>query len=155
MKDTGVTIMLLDKEMDHGPLLAQEKAHIGLWPISHIDLGKHLAHQGAGLIATILPKLLAGTLPAIEQNHALATYTEKISKENGLIDLSSDGYKNFLRYNAYKNWPGVYFFTELAGKKARVIIIEASFENNTFVIKKVIPEGKKEMSWDEYQRLVK
>ncbi len=153
MKDTGVTIMLLDKEMDHGPLLAQQKAQIDSWPIDHITLGKHLAHDGAALIAEILPSLLDSSAKPIEQDHSAATYTEKISKEDGLIDLSSDGYKNFLRYNAYKNWPGVYFFVERDGKKTRVTITEAVFENEAFSIKKVIPEGKKEMTWAEYQRL--
>jgi methionyl-tRNA formyltransferase len=152
MKGTGVTIMLLDKEMDHGPLLAQGKAETASWPIDHRALGKHLAREGAGLIAQILPSLLDGTAKATEQDHAAATYTEKISKEDGLIDLATDGYKNFLRYNAYKGWPGVYFFIEKGGKRTRVTITEAALENGAFSVKKVIPEGKKEMGWDDFQR---
>lgn len=149
IRDTGVTIMRLDKEMDHGPILAQQRAHLASWPIDHVALGKALARDGAAVIARILPLLLDGTLSETEQNHAAATYTEKIKKEDGQIDLDADSYKNFLRYNAYRGWPGSYFF-DANGK--RVTITEAAFENSAFTVKKVIPEGKKEMAWQEYQR---
>jgi hypothetical protein len=35
------------------------------------------------------------------------------------------------------------------GKNTRIVITDAKFENGQFVIKKVIPEGRKEISWSE------
>lgn len=156
MRETGVTIMRLDKEMDHGPILAQKKTIISPWPIDHIALGKTLARDGAYLIAEILPSILDNTLPEIEQEHSKATYTKKISKQDGEINLSEHGYKNFLKYNAYKEWPGSYFFDEAkdGSKKIRITITEATYKDDTFVIQRVIPEGKKEMSWEEYRRFI-
>jgi len=147
MKDTGVTIMRLDKEMDHGPILAQKKAELHTWPVDQETLGKTLAHEGTKLIAQILPSLLDGSLREIEQEHNKATYTKKITKEDGLLDFADDPYKNFLKFNALKGWPGTYFFAEIQGRRTRILVTDAVYENNSFIVKKVVPEGKKEMDW--------
>ena len=148
MKDTGVTIMRLDKEMDHGPILVQKKADLATWPIDHMTLGKILAQDGADLIANILPSLLDGTLVETEQDHSKATYTQKITREDGHINFSENAYKNFLKFNAFKGWPGTYFFADMQGKRTRIVVTEATYKNNSFIVKRVVPEGKKEMDWD-------
>ncbi len=147
MRDTGTTIMRLDAEMDHGPILIQKKADLPIWPVDQTVLGVILAHDGGAMIAEILPTLLNGTLKETEQNHAAATYTKKITKEDGLIDLAADGYQNFLKYNAYRGWPGSYFFATQDGVQVRMKISDAALENGKFVIRTVIPEGKKEIRW--------
>jgi methionyl-tRNA formyltransferase len=152
MRDTGVTVMRLDKEMDHGPILAQKKITLDAWPIDKEALGKILFKEGAYLISEILPNLLSGKIKEIEQDHSRATYTKKITKSEGELDLNGDGYQNFLKYNAYKDWPGTFFFDGKNGKRSRITIAAASFENGKFIPKRVIPEGKKEMSWEEYRR---
>jgi len=35
----------------------------------------------------------------------------------------------------------------------RIIITDAALENNQFVIKKILPEGKKEVKWEEFNTL--
>lgn len=153
MRDTGTTIMLLDKEMDHGPILAQEKAALSTWPIDHVALGKLLAAQGGRMIARLLPSIVDGTAKATEQDHARATYTKKISKGDGLVDLSADGYQNWLQFNAYKGWPGSFFFVPgKDGKDTRVSITEATYENGAFAPLTVVPEGKKPMPWADFKR---
>jgi methionyl-tRNA formyltransferase len=91
-------------------------------------------------------------IKAHEQDHTQATFAKKIKKEDGLIDLTGDPYKNYLKFLAYREWPTSYFFTEKLDKKIRVIIKEASYENGQFVIEKVLPEGKKEMFFKEFIR---
>jgi methionyl-tRNA formyltransferase len=145
MRETGVSIMMLDKEMDHGPILAQKKATLETWPTDTNTLAHTLAVEGGNLIADLMPKILAGTAATVEQNHSQATFTKKIHKEDGLIDLSDDARQNFLKYHAYKGWPTTYFFKEIEGKRTRFVITEAALENGSFVIKKVIPEGRKEV----------
>lgn len=152
MRDTGVTIMRLDEKMDHGPILAQEKASLSTWPVDQDTLGKHLAEAGGRLIARLLPDILSGKAQETEQDHSKATYTKKIAKEDGLIDLSADGYKNYLKWNAFRGWPGTYFFAEKDGKKIRVTVAKAAHENGAFMPERVVPEGKKEMNWEEFER---
>lgn len=153
MKDTGVTIMRLDREMDHGPVIAQETLHIPTgetWPLDVQTLGKTLALQSAELLSTALPSIIEGTITETEQDHHKATYTKKISKEDGRIDLTADGYTNFLKFKAYKGWPGVFYFTMRDGKESRVTVTDAVYENGKFIIRKIIPEGKKEVSLSSF-----
>ncbi len=155
-KNTGVTIMKLDSEMDHGPIVAQKKIEILRWP-TYEEFEEMMAITGAHVLAEILPGWIEGKLIAIDQKHANATYTKKIKKEDGLIDLNGDPYVNFRKIQAYHEWPQAYFFIEKEGKKIRVKITEASFESDEkssgkLIIKKVIPEGKKEMNYDDFIR---
>lgn len=151
MKDTGVTVMRIDEELDHGPILAQRKAELTTWPVDADTLGMRLATLGGTLMAEILPKLFDQSLREIPQDHTQATFTKKIKKEDGLIDLSADGYTNFLKWHAYRGWPGSYFFIEKNGKNFRISIKEATYTNGEFIPTKLVPEGKKEMTLVEFE----
>ncbi|MFA6158175.1 MAG: methionyl-tRNA formyltransferase [Candidatus Paceibacterota bacterium] len=148
-RKTGVTIILMDELMDHGPILAQKVVEPATWPISTSELATLLVTEGGRLMAETLPRWIDGSIKAQGQNHAEATVTKKIIKEDGLMDLSADPYQNLLKYNAYKGWPSSFFFREMNGKSTRIVITEATLEDGKFIIKKVIPEGRKEISWSE------
>lgn len=151
-KVTGVTIMLVSEGMDEGPVVAQKKIDVEPWPIGNAGLEKILVPEGGKLLAQILPQWVKGGIDAHEQNHDIATYAEKITKEDGLLDLSADAYKNLLKIRAYEGWPGTYAFFERSGKKIRVGIQDARIENGKLVIDRVKPEGKKEMGYEEFAR---
>ncbi|PIR46455.1 MAG: methionyl-tRNA formyltransferase [Candidatus Vogelbacteria bacterium CG10_big_fil_rev_8_21_14_0_10_45_14] len=151
-KKPAVTIIILDEEMDHGPILAEEEINSFSLAAGKKELEKTLATLGARLIVKKVPDYLSGKLLPREQEHSKATYTKKITKEDGLIDLSDSPDKNYRKFLAYLPWPGIFFFLERGGKKIRVKITDASFENGSFVIKKVIPEGKKEMDYKSFSR---
>jgi methionyl-tRNA formyltransferase len=147
-KDTGVSIIKMDKLMDHGPIIASKKVKPSRWPLPADLLAKELVTEGGKLFAQTLPLWVAGKIRAEEQDHSKATYTKKITKEDGLMDLSADGYANFLKWNAYKGWPGSYFFKS----NKRVVITDAQYVDGIFSIKKVVPEGKKEISWEDFSK---
>ncbi|MEK7641611.1 MAG: methionyl-tRNA formyltransferase [Patescibacteria group bacterium] len=149
-KSTGVTIMRIDEEMDHGPIVAQKDVVVTEWP-SYESFEEMMAREGAKLLASILPEWVAHKILEKEQDHAQATYTKKTKKEDGLIDLSGDPYANFRKIQAYHQWPQAYFLIDKDGVPMRVKITEASFTNGTLVIEKVIPEGGKEMSYKDFQ----
>ena len=148
----GVSIMLLDEKMDHGPVLAQQTlADITTpWPITARALRELLAHIGAQLLTKTLSDYLVGTILPIPQHDDQATYCKMISKEDGRIDLTGDPYTNYLKILAYNIWPRAYFFTEKNGKQIRVVVTEAHFKDGVLVLEKVIPEGRKEMSYKEF-----
>ena len=146
---TGVTIIKIDEEMDHGPILAQEK--ISLSGNEFIqDLEKSLAELGGKLLVKILLKFTKGRIKEIPQNEQDATFCKKIKKEDGLIDLNDDAITNYNKFRAYAAWPRTFFFQN--GK--RIIITDAILENNSqgkqFVIRKVLPESKKEIKYEEF-----
>ena len=152
IRDTGVSVMLLDEQMDHGPLLGQKKVSITPWPQRGSIVDTTLAKVGAELLLEVLPKWIEGTLTPTEQDHTKATYCKEFKKKDGLIDLNDDAYKNYLKICAFDGWPGTYFFVSHNGRDIRVKITEADYVENKLVLKKVIPEGKKEMSYDEFKR---
>lgn len=144
---TGVTIMKIDEELDHGPIVAQASIEPEPWPLPYPLLEELLAREGGKLLAEAIPEWLEGNISPEEQEHEQATYTKKITKEDGRIDLTEDSYQNYLKFQAYRSWPGVFMFEG----DTRIKITEAAFEENTFKIVKVIPEGKREMSYEDYQ----
>jgi methionyl-tRNA formyltransferase len=155
-KETGVSIMLLDEELDHGPLIAQKKVAVSPWPPGGYALDELLAHEGGKLLATVLPEWLSGALEARAQNDDVATYCKAFKKEDGLLDLKDDAYKNLLKIRAYEGWPVAYTFFERAGKSAsrriRVQLLDAHLEGTKLVIDTVKPEGKGKMGYADFLR---
>lgn len=159
IRETGVTIILLDEEIDHGPILAQASVEMEEWPPKASVLRDLLAHEGGKLLVEVIPLWVTGKIIPEEQDHSKATYIEKIKKEDGLIDLQGDPYKNFLKIKAFNPWPGTYFFIKKEGRQIRVKIVDAEFtsvsagsKNKELVITRVTPEGKKEMDYADFIR---
>ncbi|HEY4525166.1 MAG TPA: methionyl-tRNA formyltransferase [Candidatus Paceibacterota bacterium] len=149
-KDTGITVILLDEAMDHGPIVAQRKVPIREWPPRGTSLDELLAREGGRLLADIIPLWMRGEIEPRAQNHDVATYCTKFKKEDGEIDLSGDAYSNLLKIRAFEGWPTAYTFLIKGDKKIRVKILDAHLENRALVLDRVIPEGKREMSFAEF-----
>ena len=146
--ETGMSIMVLDADMDHGPILAQEKTVTGQWPEYADVLENTLAHQGGTMLAGVIPSWMDGTLKGTVQDHTLATICKKITKEDGLLDLNESPEKNLRKIRAFCVWPRAYYM--LNG--LRIIVTKAHIEDGKLVLEKVIPEGKKEMSYADFVR---
>ncbi len=151
-KQVGVSIMLIDEGVDHGDIVAQKKVVISDWPVGFHVLAEILGKAGSELLTEILPDWIKGKIKPEEQKHTEATFTKKIEKSDGLINLSVGGYTNYLKILAYEDWPGTYFEIEKAGKKKRVIIKKVSFKNGVLEILRILPEGKKEMDYEDFLR---
>lgn len=141
MKKTGVSIMLVDKEMDHGPLLSVKEVYIDEWPKLSV-LEERLAKIGGEMLLEIIPKWLNGEIEAREQKHEDATYTKIFKKEDALIKLEDEPYLNYRKIMAYERMKP-YFFKD--GK--RIIINDVSFEDGELKILRVTPEGGKEVDY--------
>jgi methionyl-tRNA formyltransferase len=156
-KAFGVSVMLLDEKMDHGPLIAQTKVAIteADWPIDGQELDTLLVEAGGTLLTETIPQWIAGTITPQEQEHVSATYTKKFSKVDGELAIDplalpsgEAAYERLLQVRALAGVPGTYFMYQ--GKRAKVTA--ATIENDTFVIERVIPEGKSEQTFTEYLR---
>lgn len=116
--ETGVSIMRLDPGMDSGPILAQavvplpRDARAG-------PLTDELFRLGARLLVDVLPRYATGELEPRPQDHALATVTRLLKKEDGVIawDLPAMVIERMAR--AYDPWPGA--STAWGGQGMRVI----------------------------------
>ena len=131
--ETGVTLFKMSAAMDAGPIIAQ--ASYAVQENDDVNsLSEILAEKGAALLV----ELLAGGKPALtEQNEALATYTTKLKKEDGLIhwEKSAREIKNLVR--AVANWPVAYTFYR--GHKVQVTAVEC--RNQEFYLEYGVVQG--------------
>lgn len=164
-QETGVSIMVLDSEMDHGPIIAQEKLEIGEDETA-AELLEKLVSIGARKLSELLPDYISGKIETAKQYHSKATYTKKISRADGEISLSDDPEELYRKYRAYLGWPGIYFFDRPSDEpnnnkpdgtsaKIRISIKKARMEDGIFLIERIVPEGKKEIDYADYLRAKK
>ena len=104
---TGVTIMRVDEELDHGPMLAIETLEIGADERTP-DLSRRLSALGAQALLPVLQQLANGTAVETPQDHERATIAPKIAKEEGAVTLEESAQSVYDRFRAFDPWPGIY-----------------------------------------------
>ncbi len=118
--ETGFSCMLLDAEIDHGPILYQERVDIDPADTS-VSLEKKLFERGKEKIDQVVTQYLTGDLKPQEQDHKRTTVTKLIKKEDGMIDVSKETAETIEhKVRAYQPWPGVYFFLP-NGKRIQIL----------------------------------
>lgn len=105
-RETGVTVMLVDEQMDHGPILSQATYHISNNKITYPELHNELARLGAKLLVETLPKWIAGNIKPIPQDESKATYSKLLKKEDGKIDWHASAEEIDQKIRALNPWPG-------------------------------------------------
>jgi methionyl-tRNA formyltransferase len=114
---SGVSIQLVRKKLDTGPILAAAAI-----PISPIDntgtLAEKLSLVGAHLLQEALTGWLRGEIMPRPQDEAGASYFGQITKEEGEIDWKKPAVEIWRRVRAYYPWPGC--FTCWRGKQLKI-----------------------------------
>jgi len=114
---TGVTIMLMDRGMDTGPILAQEKVGVSFMDTTG-SLTSRLADVGARLLLETLPKWRGGKLRPQAQDESQSTYSKLIISEDAEIDWYLSAVELWRRVRAYNPWPGCYTWCQ--GKRLKI-----------------------------------
>lgn len=160
-KKIGVTIMKMDAEMDHGPILSQMEI-----PLSGTEraseLEETLSRLGAELLIKIIPSYINGEIAPQEQEHNKATFTKLIKREDGFIDLEMPPEEIYRRYRAYDPWPGIWTTIRINHREAgshsrenqelRIKILDIELVDEKIKINRIQPEGKKPMTMEEFER---
>lgn len=141
--ETGVSIQEMRFKLDSGPVIAWHEIPLE-GDETTPELRGTLSSLGAKLLIETLPKYFAGEITPTEQDENAVTTCRLIKKSHGEVKLSDPDIELWRKYRGYYGWPGIFFFDQ-DGK--RVKITDADYQGNTFIIKKVIPEGKKEQGW--------
>ena len=115
---TGVSIMLMDKGVDTGPLLSRAQIPILTQDTGGSLLGK-LSLISAQLLLDTLPRWSRKEIKPQSQNDTNATYTKMLTKEAGEIDWKLPAMEIWRRVRAYQPWPGCY--TQWRGKQLKII----------------------------------
>ena len=143
-KKTGISLMLLDEKMDHGPILSQQRVTVQEWK-KNFEMEKEFSEIGAEMFLKTLKKFQGDEIFPKEQNHDEATFCKKYEKSDMELEFpfsKDNARKNFLKYIAF---PKPFFVKE----NKRYILTSGIWnpDKKEFEIKKVIPEGKKEREW--------
>jgi methionyl-tRNA formyltransferase len=107
---TGVTIMRVDEELDHGAMLAIETTEID--PDERTPaLWKRLSMLGAEALLPVLRDLERGGAVETPQDHERATVARKIEKSEGEIRFNESTATIYNRFRAFDPWPGIFVTT--------------------------------------------
>lgn len=160
---TGVSLMLIDEGMDTGKLLTHKTHHIA--PDATADtLTNELIELSDQLLTEFIPKYTEGELKPRQQPHIdRATYSRKLTKQDGQIDWTKPAQQIEREIRAYSQWPKSY--TVLINKELIIttsFVIDAQgqpgqvFQHNkdlavycgqdALVVKNIKPSGKAEMT---------
>jgi methionyl-tRNA formyltransferase len=103
---TGVTIMRVDEELDHGPTFEIVTTEIG--PDERAPaLFTRLSSLGNDALLRTLAALDRGTAVEHEQDHARATLAPKIEKSEGEVHFeTATATQIYDRFRAFDPWPG-------------------------------------------------
>ena len=165
-KETGVTIMYMEKQMDAGDILSQRSI-----PILDSDncgtMFEKLSYLGRDLLLETIDKLVNNEITPIKQDEANATFAYNISKEEELLDFNKNARTVFNHIRGLNPNPIAYMMlgeeklkiydsvvTDLKhnyecgkiflGDKSRVLV--ACGNNTVLELLSVQPSGKKVMS---------
>ncbi len=115
---SGVSIMLLDAGTDTGPILSQAQIPV-LSSDTTASLTDKLAMIGARMLLEVIPRWIAQQIKPQPQDHSQATYCQKLTKEDGVIDWRLPANNLWRRVRALYPWPGAY--TTWRGKQLKII----------------------------------
>ena len=115
--ETGLTAMRMDPGLDTGPILHQEKAHIGDHETAG-ELHDRLSNMSAPFLMKTLERLSQNATYGTPQDDTHATYAAKVDRTTGHIswDLPADNISSLIR--GLDPWPGAY--TTLNGKTLKL-----------------------------------
>lgn len=105
---TGVSIMLMTRGLDSGPVLLQRAMGIDINDTAG-KLHDDLANMGGQMLVEALEGLENGTVRPIDQDETQATYAPKLTKEEGLVIWNQPAQKVHDRIRALFPWPGSWF----------------------------------------------
>ena len=121
--ETGITIMQMDKGVDTGDILLQEKLPIGPEDTAGSLSGK-LAELGGKALGAALDLLRLDKLNPTQQNNNLASLAPLLNKEDGLVNWLHSAVQISCQIRGLDPWPTTY--TTLSGKRLRLFSPEVA-----------------------------
>jgi methionyl-tRNA formyltransferase len=115
--ETGVTLMRIVRQLDAGPVADVERVPIA--PLdTAVEVEQRIARACGPLLARALPRLAAGALEFVPQDHARATFCRKLTKDDAALDFAAPAVGLAARINGLQPWPGATF--DFGGQPVKV-----------------------------------
>lgn len=132
-KVSGISIIKMDTEVDHGPVLYQEQLELSDMD-NFYTLSKKMFFSASEVLPKLIEDFIAGKKKPIEQKHSEASFCKILTRESGYFDLDHPPTPEKLdrMIRAYYPWPGVWTrFRQGSSGQAKIV--------------KFYPEGKIQM----------
>ncbi len=127
-KETGITIMQMDKGLDTGDMLLKTRLTIEDDDTS-ASLYDKLALQGPNILIQALSTMAKGELKAEKQDEALANYAKKLSKQEAELDWNKSALQLWREIRAFNPWPISHFSHNNACIKIRQAKVSGSISD--------------------------
>lgn len=108
-KSSGITIIKIDEDVDHGPILYQEEMELSSRDNFDI-LSKKMFLRAAEVLPKIINKFVAGAIEDFAQDNKKATFCKMLTRESGYFDINNPPSPEILdrMIRAYYPWPGTW-----------------------------------------------
>ena len=153
--ETGVTLMVMDCQLDHGPIVAQEKISIDL-DDNTATLTTKLTRLAIQLLDNKLPEICAKTYTYTAQDENLVTFTpshRSLTRESAFIpweklrySMNEKGAETHALIRSLNPEPGAW--TTIKDKDLK--ILKSSLVENKLKIEQVQMSGKNPISWKQF-----
>ncbi len=164
-KETGISIMKIEEQLDTGPVCNIYKINIEN-NLNVEDVSEKLSSLASEKILDNIDDIYEGNANFVEQDHSSATYASKIQKSEGQINWKEDAKIIIGKINGLYPTPGAYFMVngerykilkaeigQAQGKPGEVLsdYLEISCgDKKSIKIKEIQREGKKAQSIGEF-----
>lgn len=138
-KETGITIMYMDKKMDAGDIISQRSLEIK--STDNLDsIYSSLSILGSELLIETLPSIINGTNNRIKQNENEVTFGYNISKEDELINFNDSAINIFNKVRGLCSIPGASCYYN--GKRLKIYEIEVTDKLSKDIPGKIVEVNK-------------
>lgn len=162
---TGISIILMDELMDHGPILDQLEINL-TGEETNESLHSHLSMLGVPFLLKTIDGYLSAKLKPQPQDDSQTTFCQLISKNDARIDWNKPASEIKQMIHAFYAWPIAW--TTFEGKRIKIIppvqlasaidalsageislsddLFAVACGQNSLIINQLQPEGKKSMT---------
>ena len=138
-KETGITIMYMDKKMDAGDIISQRSIEIK--NTDNLDsIYSSLSTLGSELLIETLPSIINGTNNRIKQNENEVTFGYNISKEDELINFNDPAINIFNKVRGLCSIPGASCYYN--GKRLKIYEVEVTNKLSKDIPGKIVEVNK-------------
>jgi len=123
--ETGISLMLMDEKLDHGPIIMQTAIPIKKDETAP-ELESRLKHEGAKMLDKMLPEWILGNLKPKDQDESLVTHARSLRREDGRLLWDKTAEELAQQIRAFTPWPGSWALWEKEDNAiARLEIVRA------------------------------
>lgn len=162
-KETGITLMYMDKGMDSGDMIVKES--IPILDSDNIEsLTKKLSLIASNMIIKYLPELIKGTNGREKQDESLVSYSPIVTRDDEHLDFNNNAFDVYNRFRMLSPSPLANFkldgieykvadceIVDAVGECGHIVLVDKNFfvimcKDKGIKVNKIKPIGKNVMN---------